>query len=239
MEFDYIIASGDSFTEGCKNSLEIGIQDTWPGQLGRELGVPWVNLAQGGTSNLDIALQPIQHFSETTPPKKPLFIFGFTVDHRPTYYDYSSGGIKSFYTTLPEEVDQFAELHYMERLQLRAQTKLGLLPVDNYTDTYQLQTIRAIEIANNYKKLYANATVMWGFIHSYLPTENIYVKDIHTKLDFEYPHMDTCFNTHLDGCVPLQSITNDKKYWLSRRDCHPNLKGITKYKNFFKQILDK
>lgn len=239
MEFDYIIASGDSFTEGCKNALEIGIHDTWPGQLGRELGVPWVNLAQGGTSNLDIALQPIQHFSETTPPKKPLFIFGFTVDHRPTYYDYSSGGITSFYTTLPEEIDQFAELHYMERLQLRAQTKLGLLPVDNYLDTYHLQTIRAIEIANNYKKLYANATVMWGFIHSYLPTENIYVKDIHTKLDVQYPHMDTCFNTHLDGCVPLQSITNDKKYWLSRRDCHPNLKGITKYKNFFKQILDK
>lgn len=239
MKFDYIIASGDSFTEGVRSELGIQVQDTWPGQLGRQLGVPWVNLAQGGTSNLDIALQPIQHFNESTPPKKPLFIFGFTVDHRATYYDYTVGGIKSFYTTLPEEIDQFDELHYMERVQLRAQTKLGLLPVHNYPDTYQLQTVRAIEIANNYKKLYANATVLWGFIHSYLPTENIHVKDKHTKLAFKYPHMDTCFNTHLDNCASLQSLTDDPKYWMSRRDCHPNLKGITKYKDFFKTILDK
>jgi len=239
MEFDYIIASGDSFTEGCKNVLDIGIQDTWPGQLGRELGVPWVNLAEGGSSNLDIALQPIQHFSETTPPKKPLFIFAFTVDHRPTFYDHKTGGITSFYTTLPEEIDQHDDLVHMERVLLRNQTKLGMAPVDQYVDTYQLQTIQAINIANNYKKLYADATVMWGFIHSYLPTENINVKDLHTTHPEEYPYMDTCFNTHLDGCVPLQSITHDKKYWVSRSDCHPNLRGIVEYKNFFKTILDK
>ena len=87
--------------------------------------------------------------------------------------------------------------------------------------------------------MYADATVMWGFIHSYLPTENINVKDLHITHPEEYPHMDTCFNTHLDGCVPLQSITHDKKYWVSSADCHPNLKGIVKYKNFFKSILDK
>ncbi len=239
MEFDYIIACGDSFTEGVKEELEIQDQDTWPGQLGTQLGIPWVNLALGGTSNLDIALQPIQHFSEETAPEKPLFIFGFTVDHRSTYYDYVDGGIRSFYSTLPEEIDQCNDLHDMERVQLHAQTKLGLLPVHHWTDTYQLQTLRAIEIANNYKKLYANATVLWGFIHSHLPTENIHVKDLHTTLNYVYPHMDTCFNTHLDGCVPLQSLTNDPKYWMGRFDCHPNLEGITKYKDFFRTILDK
>jgi hypothetical protein len=239
MEFDYIIACGDSFTEGCKNTLDICIQDTWPGQLGRALEVPWVNLAEGGASNLDIALQPIQHFTTQTPPKKPLFIFGFTVDHRPTFYNYKTGKISSFYTTLPEQIDQHEGLVHMERVQLRTQIKLGMLPVDEYVDTYQLQTIRAIEIANNYKKLYADATVMWGFIHSYLPEENIKVKDLHTTRPTEYDHMDTCFNTHLEGCVPLQSITHDKKYWVSKYDCHPNRNGIRKYMKFFKQILDK
>ena len=62
--------------------------------------MPWVNLAEGGSSNYDIALQPIQHTYDK-PSNKPLFIFGFTVDHRITYFDYDLGKIKSFYTILP------------------------------------------------------------------------------------------------------------------------------------------
>ena len=41
--------------------------------------MPWVNLAEGGSSNYDIALQPIQHIDDK-PSNKSLFIFGFTVD---------------------------------------------------------------------------------------------------------------------------------------------------------------
>ena len=46
----------------------------------------------------------IQHIYFNT-SNKPLFIFGFTVDHRITYFDYDLGKIKSFYTILPEEID--------------------------------------------------------------------------------------------------------------------------------------
>ena len=46
-------------------------------KVGKKLNVPWVNLAEGGSSNYDIALQPIQHMDDK-PSNKPLFIFGFT-----------------------------------------------------------------------------------------------------------------------------------------------------------------
>ena len=64
MEIDRIIASGDSFTEGAKNVINITSVETWPARLGNKLNVPWVNLAEGGSSNYDIALQPIQHIKD-------------------------------------------------------------------------------------------------------------------------------------------------------------------------------
>ena len=97
MDIDKIIASGDSFTEGAKNVINITSVETWSPRLGKKLNVPWVNLAEGGSSNYDVALQPIQHIDDK-PSNKPLFIFGFTVDHRITYFDYDLGKIKSFYT---------------------------------------------------------------------------------------------------------------------------------------------
>ena len=64
MDIDKIIASGDSFTEGAKNVINITSVETWPARLGKKLNVPWVNLAEGGSSNYDVALQPIQHIDD-------------------------------------------------------------------------------------------------------------------------------------------------------------------------------
>ena len=255
MEYDYIICCGDSFTEGCKNVLNITEADTWPGILGKELDVPWANLADGGASNYEIALQPVTQmhkWTNDTAPKKPLFIFNFTVDHRIPYYDYQLGELTSFYTTLPEEIDN-ADLQPDEKSQLMAQLRLGMLqaPIDymdisatyNTTvDAFVYQTWQAIKVANNYKNLYADATVIWGFIHSYLDNESINTKTCMVTgqpYTINWPHSDSCFNNHMEGTKPLQHLTSDPAFWLTKHDSHPNPDGFRKYVEFFKQLIDK
>jgi len=255
MEYDYIICCGDSFTEGCKNVLNITEADTWPGILGKELDVPWVNLANGGASNYEIALQPLTQMHKwptETAPKKPLFIFNFTVDHRIPYYDYQLGELTSFYTTLPEEINN-ANLQPGEKSQLMAQSRLGMLraPIDcmdiraaddTTVDAFVYQTWQAIKVANNYKNLYADATVMWGFIHSYLENESINTKTCTVTgqpYTINWPHIDSCFNNHMEGTKPLQHLTSDPAFWLTQHDSHPNPDGFRMYVDFFKQLIDK
>jgi hypothetical protein len=259
MEYDYIIAAGDSFTEGCKNELGISEAGTWPGLLGKELGIPWVNLADGGASNYEIALQPVTQMHKWTtmnPPKKPLFIFGFTVDHRLPYYDYQLGELTSFFTTLPEEINN-SHLQRQEKSQLMSQMQLGMMEgplhhmninIDQSTgktpsvDSFIYQTWQAIKVANNYKNLYADATVMWGFIHSYLTRENIKTKVCPMSglpYTVNWPYMDSCFNKHVDGMKPLQNLTDDPALWISEHDSHPNKIGISTYADFFNKVLHK
>ena len=77
--FDSIIACGDSFTK--YHMTADG--DMWPNLLSRHYEVPYANLARGGSSNYEIALQPLQHTPDNMEQfKKPLIIFGMTTPWR-------------------------------------------------------------------------------------------------------------------------------------------------------------
>ena len=60
MEFDYILACGDSFTEGCQNIIKKGPEGTWPGMVAKYFDVPFDNIALGGSSNTIISYQPVR-----------------------------------------------------------------------------------------------------------------------------------------------------------------------------------
>jgi len=258
MNFDYIIASGDSFTEGSKTTLGIHQSQTWPGLLGKELNIPWANLAKGGASNFDIAIQPVQKIHEwctQNPGEKPLLIFGFTIDDRIPYFDYEEGMVKSFYTILPELIEETVVSPTLkERLLIDMKSgsdtdecfnqKINIEKIDNKSkdpdlDGFMMQTYNAIKIANNYANIFKGATVLWGFIHAYNATGDVTLRHCvrtNTKYKIKWPHWDTCFNRFIDN-KPLQSLSFDSTHWVSSEDCHPNQKGIEVYKNFFKDII--
>ena len=99
MEYDYIVASGDSFTEGCQYLLGLTPEDTWPGLLAKKYNCDFNNLAYGGASNTVIALQPIQEeISEKIMlAKNPLLLFNFTVHGRWTYFHPMKGRLHSHF----------------------------------------------------------------------------------------------------------------------------------------------
>ena len=75
MEFDSIIACGDSFTRYHKTAIE----KTWPSLLGEHYNVPWANLGKGGSSNYEISIQPLQNMPDNLEQfKKPLIIYHTT-----------------------------------------------------------------------------------------------------------------------------------------------------------------
>jgi len=259
MNFDYIIASGDSFTEGCKNILQITEPNTWPGLLGKQLGIPWANLAEGGSCNYTIALQPVLHINDwctKNPGQKPLLIFGFTIDDRIPYYDYRDGKLSSFYSPDPEYIKN-SEHWILQQKVLLTNSRAGLDSNHNYISKcnierdgsgvapvitgFHYQTIQAIQVAMNYKNLFKGAEVMWGFIHSHASERDIddkfcMINEVPYKI--KYPHMDHCFNRFLNN-KPLQFLTRREETWISKRDCHPNLKGIELYKDFFADVISK
>jgi len=256
MDIDRIIASGDSFTEGCKNVLDISEADTWPGLLGRELNIPWANLADGGASNFEIAIQPLQTIHEwftQNPGEKPLLIFGFTIDDRLPYFDYDEGKVKSFFTVLPEFIE---ESKMSDRLMLDMKSgskikepfnqsmniqKINNDDEDPKLDVFVMQTYNAIKIANNYANIFKGATVLWGFIHAYNDQGDVRLRQCsrtNTRYNIEWPHWDKCFNRFSDN-KPLQSLSSPIEYCISEKDLHPNLKGIELYKDFFKDVISK
>lgn len=259
MNFDYIIASGDSFTEGCKDRLDIGFPDTWPGLLGSKLNIPWANLAFGGVCNYDIALQPVQKIHEwctQNPGEKPLLIFNFTIDHRLPYYNWDLGQTESWYSILPEEIQTINDESTRKKIMLEAHignknnfawlTKMGIKKInpehdDPIIDGYVNQTYEAIKIANNYKNMFKGATVIWGFIHSVEADGDIRERVCPvtgTRYSIQWPHMDNCYNQFLNY-QPLQAKTYDTKWWIDNTDCHPNPEGIKLYADFFESIVDK
>ncbi len=258
MEIDRIIASGDSFTEGAKNVIHITSVETWPARLGNKLNVPWVNSAEGGSSNYDIALQPIQHIKDK-PSDKPLFIFGFTVDHRITYFDYDLGKIKSFYTILPEEIDAVFKNSNEIKKKLNLDITLGLKNNVNFVgmcdiekvnkddddpllDGFLWQTINAINVAMNYKNLYKDAEVLWGFIHAEDTARDIRIRTCpftNTQYKINWPHMDNCFNQYMDNFNAVQGLSDKEKNWAKKDDCHPDVVGIQKYADFFANVISK
>jgi hypothetical protein len=110
-EFDAIVACGCSYTQGERRKLNIGLNETWPGILAQELGVPFENLAISGADNYNIALQPYLHQKNTY--SKPLYIFNFTVDYRLPVFSYRYFTMESLHSILPEHLaDTVYPQHY-------------------------------------------------------------------------------------------------------------------------------
>lgn len=232
MEFDLIIACGDSFTEGCKNVLNIPPEKTWPGLVAEKLNIPFMNLAVGGSCNLDISMQP---FKNTTPDQldmianstAPLILFNFTVMERFSYPSLRTGYTESCWSVLPEHlemqniswaepvIDQmFGENflnHGLSNSHLEsARTHQSINnPKLQNVDWFIFSTMQAIRMCISWERLIKNSTVRWGFIH--INTGN-FSKDLTDynstsggKTKLNYPYLDKCYNTHND-MKELQSL---------------------------------
>jgi len=265
MEFDFILACGDSFTEGCQERIGRGINGTWPGIVANHFGVPFANIATGGSSNTTIALQPVNtphgniqdgawiDWSGIGDSKKPLIIFAFTIMDRWTYFHPEVGTIHSHYSIDPQ---------YMEGINGNKWTAMQKhIPIDAFggysgkwlkTTTgkpYQVEnflwaTIQAIMTAMQYQSLIPNATVLWGFIHE--GSAYPFGKDITQLTTFEddivvdgvvWPSMDSCFNKWFDY-KPLQRVLNEEDDIIGQGDRHPNRKGIQSIANIFIEGLN-
>jgi len=244
MEYDYLLACGDSFTEGCQDIIGNGPEGTWPGVVAEHFKIPFSNLARGGASNTEIALQPLQSIiPEFAKAKRPLIIFGLTVPYRLPYFQPSKGVIHSHYSILPENMNE-GDVRYLKKFALDMLTKYYPDMDDTEIrqrspcnephegiDGYLFATQQSIKIMMQYKIINPNAEVMWGWIHNSDPEDVVDRKLL-------LPYRDYCFNKH-SSWLPLQHLTNkDEKYWLKANDQHPNERGIQLYADFFIQLLE-
>lgn len=250
MNFDCIIACGDSFTEGTRSVLNISVGETWPGLLARKFNIPFINLAHGGASNYDIALQPMTSDYESLVGaryKKPLFIFGFTIHHRLTYFNYFTGQLESFFTVLPEYISDSDNLHVRsiepvaisglrERRHQLNESRFYSKMEGQKLDSFLYATHAAIEIAHNVKIINPEAEILWGFIHSNTPFNeyDFYAED---QKHLWYKHKDTNFNEYLPGRKSLQYLSDEKELWVSPTDCHPNQRGMQLYADALESII--
>ena len=190
MSYDLIIACGDSFTEGHRAVLNITEDQTWPGLVSKDLGIPYINLARGGASNFEIAMQPLQcispeHKQLIANAENPLILFNFTIFDRLAYISPETGILSSVYSIVPEDMSADKEIKQLRNFA----TILNLRAMPNFDDDelywstkkagnhatvkamgvqldfYQFATTQAIRTAFNYKAYFKNATVKWGFIH--------------------------------------------------------------------------
>lgn len=244
MEYDYLLACGDSFTEGCQNIIGNGPEGTWPGVVAEHFKIPFSNIARGGASNTEIALQPLQSIiPEFAKAKRPLIIFGLTMSHRLPYFKPNKGVIHSHYSILPEHMDE-GDVRYLKKFALdmlntyypdmddtEIRQRSSCDEPHEGIDAYLFATQQSIKIMMQYKIINPNAEVMWGWIHNSDPEDVVDRKLL-------LPYRDYCFNKH-SSWLPLQHLTNkDEKYWLKANDQHPNERGIQLYADFFIQLLE-
>lgn len=260
MKYDLLVACGDSFTEGCKNVLNITEDETWPGLVANHYGIPYITLGVGGASNLEIALQPIQglrpyDIEKLKSAKNPLFLFGFTVHERLAVADSISGLIRSAYTILPEHMVGHEDYRFLIKYATYLNTVM-LPPCDSdvlseattslYNEPryrhpaaynwYVHSTLQAIRLCMNWHAYFDNSTIKWGFLHQYNACTNMFVNEDRPDSPIEYPYISDCFNSKLDF-FPLQVLFGEKDI-ISETDTHPNIVGIHKIKDFFISYID-
>lgn len=235
MKYDLIVACGDSFTEGCRSNLNITINETWPGLLAKSLGIPFINLAVGGTCNLEIASQPLtnattEQLEMINKAEKPLIFFGFTVMERFPYPSLRSGTVESCFSILPEHTEMLKQSHMDSVIP-------HMLKCDNVNtdiechihaslhnqnsssfkeiDWFIFSTMQAIRMCMNWEKLIPNSTVSWGFIHintgffgaGLTEYYNMDSDSGYTRL--HYPYIDRCYNTYAN-MKEIQSVMYDE-----------------------------
>ena len=167
MKFDGIIACGDSFTWYNKNVF----QETWPYLLGQHFGVPVVNLGRGGSSNFEIAFQPLQsdeyQFNETFmgefAPKNPLVIFGITTMYRIPILFPKEGVMGSLSSILPEDFGHEGDL---SRYGFDNKVFLPLAMQMLAREQYDIADYQAVKMMARLQTLMPHATIMWGSIHT-------------------------------------------------------------------------
>jgi hypothetical protein len=267
MKYDLIIACGDSFTEGCKDLLNISIDKTWPGLLAESLGIPFVNLAIGGACNLEIALQPLKN---ATPEdlqimhqsKCPLILFNFTVMERIPYPSYRAGVTESCFSILPEHTliqrapwldEPIKEMLVENCVNTDVECQLDASTMNQSLDDQDLReidwfvfsTMQAIRVCMNWEKLIPNSTVAWGFIHINTSHhgEGLDNYQLETEqVPLRYPYISRCYNKFLN-MKEVQSVMYDENlemnydYTISRSDIHPNKIGIRMIANWFEDYI--
>ena len=264
MEFDFILACGDSFTEGCRDQIGLGTKGTWPGMLGERFGVPFANIAQGGSSNTSIALQPVNtphggpiedrggiEWNGLGNAKKPLIIFAFTVMDRWTYFNPDQGRIDSHFSIDPQymaDTNNYGNYwtNQQQHLPIKAMGRSMKTHDGHGIDCYTYSTIQAIKLAMQYESLIPGATVLWGFIHERVGPEaflnnikNIGDNTIDPPIlkykDMNWPNEGSCFN-QFTNWEPMQRLFHTKReYWLTDTDGHPNLDGISLMADIFEK----
>ena len=243
MDFDGIIACGDSYTIGPVYESEDLVlkhisqvrepQNAWPVFLAKELNVPYVNLSRGGASNTEISFQPLQ---TTSTFKKPLMIFGFTIDIRYPFFgrDGKITSLNGMRDSDFELEDSFRENQvtlakdYMQRFLLPTKGN-GYTGMDNLF-------VESVKRVMNYEKINTNATVIWGDTHSqYLYEEH---RSPGLKKHFTNKTMSRCFNSVTDW-FPLQQLSTSKDhgFQISESDCHPNKYGCQRYAEHIQKFI--
>lgn len=228
--FDSIIACGDSYTEGHRMKLGIDISETWPAKVAEHFGVRYENLATGGASNLEIALQPM--LSQQSQYKKPLYIFNFTIDERLFILsNQAQAPFESMFSLLEEDTQnipfskEYRNIINYFLVKYKSSNKYNAL-----ADGFQTHTSTAIRLAHNIKNINPNASVLWGFIHSDQHGEEHQIfdrggADFDNNIKIQFPNMETCYNSHIDF-RPLQYFINSPDQMISQEDTHPNTDGI-------------
>ena len=244
--FDSIIACGDSFTK--YHMTADG--DMWPKLLSRHYEVPHANLARGGSSNYEIALQPLQHTPDNMKQfKKPLIIFGMTTPWRlPILYP-MEGIIGSIDSILPEHL-RYNPHTGVDGEMLNKTIKKMI--VKDLFDTLDRQSIQKMM---NWKKLIPDSTVIWGTIHFQhsmpnggvnkdgVNTEKERIKRLHHYLiNSDQPSY--CFNEILDWFPLSHALQGDPALHINmddkvgELDHHPNDKGIQIFADYLIKYID-
>lgn len=230
MEFDSIIACGDSFTHYHKTDIE----KSWPALLGKHYNVPWVNLGQGGASNFQIALQPLinfdgrqgyvtdqQHKMSADPEKfkNPLILFGLTTPYRLPVFGPADGQLVSISSILPENLQNVTYTGVNEKIYESTINK-GL--VDGW---FRQLDYSVTEQMYNWKYLIKGSNILWGTIHFQWdnpgtvlnPTVLKGIDVESTRLELIHSHIEAkcgksyCFNEFIgSGFLPLQCVLTDQ-----------------------------
>lgn len=219
MNFDSIIACGDSYTIGPVVEGNLNMAQSWPAHLGKIMDLPVVNLSRGGSSNTEISLQPLKLQREFN---SPLIVFGFTIHYRFPYFN-NKGNIHSMYGMLDSDFEFEHNRSTNSILLAKDWMQKFLLPTDNGLSGTENMLVASIERIFGYQKLNPNSKVIWGVLHSDSPEGPAIPDNIITHIPQEY--MDSCFN--IDN-KPFENISY-KNYTISDTDQHPNSDGLIKY----------
>lgn len=217
MEFDSIIACGDSFTRYHKTAIE----KTWPSLLGEHYNVPWANLGKGGSSNYEISIQPLQNMPDNLEQfKKPLIIFGLTTPWRLPVFAPAEGKITSIHSILPEHLEYKPFLGVDEK-GLEETIKRALL-----NDWFNLSDIKALEQMHKWGKIFKDSTIVWGSIHfqwdnpgTVMNNDVIQgIQEERSRLNVLHKHMLNKYNS--SNCFNESIKWNPLQFLLDANDTH-------------------